>query len=178
MKMLRVLAVSAMLLGAIRTAAAETACVLMDDRSSASGYENGGPFDLSHFKLTDGRLEIRDFLWQHWHSRTKGMAEVRVGTVDAGTVRVFYLIRPDSLGVWGIDVAMKRPLDKSCAAFHADSLVRLPIEKPDEDYLAQTMGFWPPDQLPKKRVDDQTTLMPKLYQVQLVKLGKPIGDVL
>ena len=157
---------------------AEPACALMDDRSSASGYESGGPFDLSHFKLTDGRLEIRDFLWQHWHSRIKGMAEIRVGTVDAGTVRVFYLIHPDSLGVWGIDVAIKRPRDKSCASFHADSLVRLPIEKPDEDYPSQTIGFWPPDQLPKKRVDDQTTVMPKLYQVQLVKFGKPIGDVL
>src|SRR5229473_180852 len=105
-------------------------CRYMKSRSGLSGYENGGPYILDHFRLTKGRTDLREFLWTHWHDLKKGVAEARVGTVDRGTVRVLYLIQSDSTGQWGIDVELDRPMDPPCVAFHADSLVRVPIAKP------------------------------------------------
>lgn len=106
-----------------------------------------------------------------------GVAEAKIGTIDAGTVTALYIVRPDQAGNWGIDVELDRPMQPPpCSTFHADSMVRLPIAKPDEDYPSQTMGFWPPDELPKKRVDDNADIGPKFYQIQLVNAGKPIGD--
>ncbi len=67
----------------------------MKSRSGLSGYENGGPYILDHFRLTKGRTDLREFLWTHWHDLKKGVAEARVGTVDRGTVRVLYLIQSD-----------------------------------------------------------------------------------
>ncbi len=131
---------------------------------------------LDHFKLTSGRTDLREFLWQHWHSRVKGIAEAHIGTIDAGTITALYIIRPDAQGIWGIDVEIDRPLQPPCTLFHADSLVRLPIAKPYEDYPSQTLGFWPDDKLPEKLVPDDDSMGPRFYQVQLVKKGKPIGD--
>jgi hypothetical protein len=151
-------------------------CVLIKNRRTLSSLETGGPFTLDHFKLTKGRMDLREFLWKHWRDRVTGMAEAKVGTIDAGTVTALYVVRPDENGNWGIDVELDRPLQPPCSAFRADSMVRLPIAKPDEDYPSQTLGFWPPDELPKKRVDDRDEIGPKFYQVQLVEAGKPAGD--
>src|SRR4029077_12078020 len=107
-------------------------CRYVKSRRDLSGYENGGPYILDHFRLTKGRTDLREFLWTHWHDHKKGVAEARVGTIDRGTVKVLYLIQPDAKGQWGIDVDLDRPMAPPCVAFHADSLVRVPIVKPDE----------------------------------------------
>ncbi len=85
------------------------ACRHMKTRHGLAGYERGGPYRLEHFRLTKGRTDLREFLWKHWHSKIKGIAEARVGTVNVGTVKVLYLIQPDEQGRWGIDVGMESP---------------------------------------------------------------------
>jgi len=155
---------------------AEKPSALIKNRSALSAYESGGPYSLEHFKLSKGRTDLREFLWRHWHGLVEGVAEARVGTIDAGTVTVLYIVRPDAKGKWGIDVVIDRPLQPPCSAFHADSLVRLPIAKPDEDYPSQTLGYWPDDVLPKQRVPEASDIGSKFYTVQLVEGGKPAGD--
>jgi hypothetical protein len=143
------------------------------------GYDSGGPFELDHFRLTKGRTDLREFLWRHWHKKTRGIAEAKVGTIDAGLVTAIYIVEPDSTGNLGIDVEIQRPIQPPpCDTFHADSLVRLPIQKPDEDYPSQTLGFWPPDKLPAKRLPDTVEKDAKYYQVQLALKGKPVGDTI
>jgi hypothetical protein len=151
-------------------------CRYMKSRSNLSGYENGGPYALEHFRLTKGRTDLRQFLWTHWHDHKKGAAEARVGTVDRGTVRVLYLIQPDIQGNWGIDVELDRPMDPPCVAFRADSLVRVPIAKPDEDYPSQTLGLWPPDKVPQSVLSDSEVKDAKLFRIILVRENKPISD--
>ncbi len=60
--------------------------------------------------------------------------------------------------------------------FHADSLVRVPVAKPDEDYPSQTIGLWPPDRIPQTRLADSEAKEAKLYRLILVKENKPISD--
>jgi hypothetical protein len=97
-------------------------------------------------------------------------------TVDAGTVKVLYVIQPDAQGHWHIDVELDRPADPACVAFRADSLARMPIAKPDEEYPFQTLGFWPPDKLPKELLSDSEVKDAKLYRVILVRGNKPASD--
>ena len=141
------------------------------------GYENGGPYHLDYFRLTKGRTDLREFLWTHWHDHKKGVAEARAETIDRGTVTVLYLIRPDERGRWGIDVALERPMDPPCQSFRADSLVRVPIAKPDEDYPSQTRDSWSPDnRLPHKVLSDSEVKDAKLYRLILVREHKQISD--
>ena len=161
-------------------ASAEDPCPYLKSRSGLAGYETGGPYKLEHFQLTKGRTDLRDFLWKHWHSHVKGVAEARIGTVDAGTVTALYVVQPDSQGQWGIDVELGRPLQPPrCSAFHADSLVRFPIRKPNEDYPSQTLGPYLPDgKLPKAQVPDSEAMDPKYYKLILVENGKGAGDTI
>lgn len=152
------------------------ACRYIKSRKGLSGYESGGPYTLDHFRLTTGRTELREFLWKHWHEHKKGVAEAKVGTVDRGTVKVLYLVQPDAQGLWGIDVELDRPMDPPCVTFHADSLVRVPIANPKEDYPSQTIGLWPPDEIPPKRLADSDVVDSKLYRVVLVRKGKPVSS--
>src|SRR5436190_5473507 len=120
---------------------ADDSCQYTKPRNGLSGYEASGPYKLEHFHLTKDRTDLREFLWTHWHNHIKGVAEAKVGTVDAGIVTVLLVIQPDGKGQWGIDVELGRPVQPPpCSAFHADSLVRVPIRKPDEDYPSQTLG--------------------------------------
>lgn len=157
-------------------AQSQSTCRYMKSRSGLSEYDKGGPYSLDHFRLTKGRTDLREFLWAHWHEHKKGVAENRAGTVDRGTVKVLYIVQPDAKGHWGIDVELDRPMDPPCVAFHADSLVRVPIAKPDEDYPSQTLGLWPPDKIPQKRLADSEVKDAKLYRLILVKENKPISD--
>jgi hypothetical protein len=160
-------------------ASAQAPCHYLKSRSDLVGYETGGPYKLEHFQLTKGRTDLRDFLWQHWHRHIKAIAEARVGTVDVGVVTVLYIVQPNSQGLWGIDVEigrhLKPPLD--CSTFHADSLVRLPIHRPDEDYPSQTLGPYLPDgSLPKNLLAESDGRGPKYYKVILLVNGKSAGD--
>jgi hypothetical protein len=128
-------------------------CRYIKSHSGLSGYENGGPYALDHFRLTTGRTDLREFLWKHWHDHIKGVAEAKVGTVDRGTVTELYIIQPDAQGRWGIDVELDRPMDPPCVTFHADSIVRLPILDPKDD-ISQTIGLRPSGEIPKKRLAD------------------------
>ena len=56
------------------------------------------PYSLAVFILTKGRTDLREFLWQHWHGHSKGIAEASVGTVDAGRVTALYVVQPDAQG--------------------------------------------------------------------------------
>jgi hypothetical protein len=142
---------------------ADDSCPYLRSRRGLAGYESGGPYKLEHFHLTKGRTDLRDFLWKHWHNRTRGVAEAKVGTVDAGIVTALYVVQPDSQGKWGIDVELGRPLQPPpCSAFRADSLVRFPIRKPDEDYPSQTFGPYLPDgALPTTLLPDSEDKAPK-----------------
>jgi hypothetical protein len=103
---------------------------------------------------------------------------VRAGTVDRGTVKVLYLIQPDAQGRWGIDVEMDRPMDPPCVTFHVDSLIRVPIQNPNEDYPSQTLGLWPPGKLPSKRLADSDVADAKSYGVVFVLNNKTVGDAI
>jgi len=161
-------------------AAAQEPCRYLKSRNALALYETGGPYKLEHFQLTKGRTELRAFLWKHWHDHIKGVAEARVGTVDAGTITALYVVQPDSRGDWGIDVELGRPLQPPpCSAFHVDLLVRYPIRKPDEDYPSQTLGPYLPDgKLPQTRLADSEAKDSKYYKLILVKNGKAIGDTI
>ena len=152
------------------------ACRYIKSRNGLSGYESGGPYALDHFRLTKGRTDLREFLWEHWHEHKKGVAEAKVGTVDRGTVKVLYLVQPDAQGLWVIDVELDRPMDPPCVAFRADSLVRVPIANPKEDYPSQTLGLWPPDKIPPKRLADSDVVDSKLYRVILIRDNKPVSS--
>jgi hypothetical protein len=153
-------------------------CRHMKSRDGLAGHERGGLYRLEHFRLTKGRTDLREFLWKHWHGKIKGIAEASVGTVDRGTVQVLYLIQPDAQGHWGIDVEMDRPMDPPCVAFHTDSLVRVPIQNPNEGYPSQTIGLWPPGELPPKRLADSDVVDAKLYRVVLGLNNKTVGDAI
>ncbi len=159
---------------------ADDSCRYLKSRSGLAGYDKGGPYNLAHFQLTKGRTDLREFLWNHWHNHIKGVAEARVGTVDAGTVTALYVVQPDSQGQWGIDVELGRPLQAPpCSAFHADSLFRFPIRKPAEDYPSQTLGPYLPDgTLPKTHLADSEVKDPKYYKLILVENGKAVGDTI
>jgi len=157
-------------------AATQQGCRYIHSRSSLAGYESGGPYRLDHFSLTRGRTDLREFLWMHWHAHKKGVAEARVGTVDRGTVKVLYLVQPDVQGYWGIDVELDRSMDPPCVSFRADSLVRLPIQNPEEEYPSQTIGLWPPDKIPSKRLADSEVVDPKLYRLVLIRNNKPVSS--
>ena len=151
----------------------DDSCRYMKSRDGLSGFESGGPYALEHFRLTKGRTDLREFLWNHWHGHVKGIAEARVETVDRGTAKVLYLIQPDAQGHWGIDVELDRPIDPPCITFHADSIVRLPIRARGEGDPSQTVGLWPPDKIPSKRLPDSKVKDSKSYQVILVRNNKP-----
>jgi hypothetical protein len=157
---------------------ADDGCRYIKSRTSLRGYEVGGPYLLDHFRLTKGRTSLREFLWKHWHDHKKGFAEAKVGTLDRGVVTVLYLVQPDTKGNWGIDAELDRPLDPPCVTFHADGLVRLPVANPEEDYPSQTIGLWPPDKVPSKRLGDSDVTESKLYRVVLVRNNKPMGDAI
>src|SRR5258708_26334905 len=144
-------------------------CLHMKSRHGLVGYEKGGRCSLEHFRLTKGRTDPREFLWKHWHSKIKGMAEASVGRVDRGTVQVLYMIQPDAQGHWVIDVEMDRPMDPPCVAFHTDSLVRVPIQNPNEDYPSQTIGLEPSEELSSTRLVDSDVVDAKLYRTGLVQ---------
>jgi hypothetical protein len=155
-------------------------CRYLKSRSGLGGYERGGPYKLEHFHLTNGRTDLRDFLWNHWHNHIKGVAVARVGTIDAGTVTVLYVLRPDSQGRWGIDVEIGRPRQPPpCSAFHVDGLVRFPVRKPDEDYPSQTLGpYLPHGMLPQTRLADSDVKDAKYWKLILVENGKSVGDTI
>jgi hypothetical protein len=113
-------------------------CKYVKAGSPLAGFKTAGPFTLDHFRLTKGRIALRQFLWQDWHNRKKGAVPAKVATVDRGIVSVVYVVKPNSEGNWGIEVALDRPMDPPCTTFRADSLARLPIAKPNEDYPSQT----------------------------------------
>lgn len=91
-------------------------------------------------------------------------------------MKVLYIVQLDAKAQWGIDVEIDRPMDPPCVAFHADSLVRVSVGKPDEDYPSQTLDRWPPDKIPQTRLADSEVKDPKLYRVILVKENKPVTD--
>ena len=149
-------------------------------RNGLAGYEKGGPYKLEHFQLTKGRTDLREFLWTHWRNHIKGVAQAKLGTVDAGTVTVLYVVQPDSQGQWGIDLELGRPLQPPpCSAFHVDSLVRFPIPEPDEDYPSQTLGpYLSHGKLPETRLADSEVKNSKYWKLILVKTGKGFGDTI
>ena len=165
----------------VLTATAEEPCRYLNSRNALAGYETGGPYKLEHFTLTKGRTDLRDFLWRHWHNHIKGVAEAKIGTVDAGTVTALYMIQPDAKGVWAIDVELGRPVQPPPrSAFHADSLVRVPIRKPEEDYPSQTLcPYWPDRTVPTKfRMHDDEVKDAKYFTVILMADEKAIGDTI
>jgi hypothetical protein len=176
MKPLAFLAALAGALMLVPASRADDPCRFIHSHSDLLGYESGGPYTLDHFRLTKGRTDLREFLWKHWHNHIKGVAEAKAATVDRGIVDVLYLIQPDAQGQWGIDVELDRPMDPPCVTFHADSIIRLPVPNPNLDYPDQTMGFWPPDKIPKERLADSDVRDAKLYRVVLVLGNKPMGD--
>ena len=160
----------------IHTKQGDHPCRYMHSSMGLHGYERGGPYALDHFRLTTGRTDLREFLWQHWHGHKKGVAEARVETVDGGTVRVLYVVQPGEEGRWDIDVELDRPMDPPCVAFLADSLVRVPIANPEEDYPSQTLGLWSPDEIPSKRLPDSEVVNSKMYKLLLVRNNKPASN--
>jgi len=87
-----------------------------------------------------------------------------------------YLVHPDAKGLWGIDVELDRPMDPPCVTFHADSLARVPIANPNEDYPSQTIGIWPPDKMPPKRLQDSDVVDSKSHKIVLVRNNKPASS--
>lgn len=165
--------------GWLALAAQSQTCRYLKSSTSLAGYERGGSFSLDHARLTKGRTDLREFLWSHWHGHKKGVAEADTATIDRGTVKVLYVIHPDASGHWGIDVELDRPMDQPCVSFHVDSLARITIVRPEEDYPSQTIaGYWPPGRIPSKRLAESVITDAKFYRVVLVRGNKAIGDVI
>ena len=161
------------------SAKGDSPCRYLTSHKRPAGYESGGPFILEHFHLTKGRLELREFIWKHWHDHIKGFAEAKAGTVDRGVVTVLYLIEPDAQGRWSIDVELDRPMDPPCVAFSADALIRVPIRNPNEEYPSQTLDLWLPEgRLPKERLPETSVVEPRLYRLLLVRDNKPLSDAI
>jgi hypothetical protein len=158
----------------------DDACRYIRSRSSLSGYETGGPYTLDDLNLTKGRSDLREFLWKHWHDHKKGVAEAQFPTIDAGISKVLYLVQPDAQGNWGIDVGRSDRPFPPCVTSRADSLVRLPIDDPMENYPSrkQTVGDWPRDEIPKKRLADSEVKDSKLYRVVLTRDNKRVDDAI
>jgi hypothetical protein len=156
---------------------ADDACHYMNKRSALTGYDTGGPYKLDHFKMTNDRQDVREFLWNHWHGHKKGIAEARVGTIDSRTVTTLYVVQPDAMGQWRIDIELYRPIQSPpCSAFRADAVVRVPIRKPDDDN-SQTLLYIPDGVLPSKaRLPDSTTMGKKYYKIVLMANDKALGD--
>jgi hypothetical protein len=178
MKPLALLIAAVGVLTLVPVSKGDEVCRYIKSRNSLSGYESGGPYTLDHFRLTTGRTGLREFLWTHWHEHRKGVAEAKIGTVDRGIVTVLYLVQPDAKGLWGIDVEIDRPMDPPCMVFHADSLARIPIAKPDEDYPSQTLGVPASARIPQVRLADSEVKDAKLYRLALVKDSKQVGDAI
>ena len=151
-------------------------CRYMESGKDLSGYERGGPFYLDHFRLTKGRTDLREFLWTHWHQHIRGIAEASAQTIDRGVGKSLYVIHPNGQGRWGIDVEVDRPLDPPCFSFHADSIVRVPIRNPNEDYPSQTLGLWPPGKKLRNRLADSAVADSKLYGVVLVRENEALTN--
>ena len=154
------LVIATLLLFLALFANADDACHYMKERNALSDYDTGGPYKLEHFKMTKDRRDLRSFLWSHWHGHTKGIAEAH------------------AKGSWGIDVEIHRPVQPPpCSVFHADSLVRIPIGKPDEDYPAQTLGpYFPDRRIPaKSRLEDSDARDAKYFWIVLVANEETIG---
>ena len=65
------------------------------------------------------------------------------------------------------------------SAFHADSLIRYPILKPNEDYPSQTLGpYFPDGNLPKTRLPDSAVKDSKYWKLILVRGEKRAGDTI
>jgi hypothetical protein len=177
MKVFKLFAASLLLLAVVSWAEADDSCHYMKSRSGLVGYDIGGPYNLDHFKLTKGRTDLRTFLWSHWHDHVKGIAEAKVGTIDAGVVTALYVVQPDAKGNWGIDVELYRPVQPPpCSAFHVDSLARFPVRKPEEGYPSQTLGpYLPGGKLPETLLADSEVKDAKYYKVILVADGKAIS---
>jgi hypothetical protein len=157
---------------------ADDSCHYSKSRSELPGYESGGPYKLEHFKMTKGRRDLREFLWNHWHGHTKGIAEARVETIDAGTVTALYVVQSDAKGQWGVDVEVHRPVQPPlCSTFHADSVVRITIGKPDEDYPTQTLGpYFTDGKIPEKaRLADSEVRDAKYFWIVLVTNDKAVS---
>ena len=177
MKTLSLFAASLMAFALVSSAEADDSCHYMKSRNVLVGYDSGGPFKLGHFHLTKGRTDLREFLWQHWHGHSKGIAEARVGTIDAGTVTALYVVQPDAQGHWGIDVELYRPIQPPpCSAFHADAMVRVPIRRPDDDN-SQTLLYIPDGVVPPEaRLPDSAARGAKYYKIVLMTNDKALGD--
>jgi hypothetical protein len=93
-------------------------------------------------------------------------------------VKVLYVVQPDAQGRWGIEVEFDRPTDPPCSSFHADSLVRVRIANPDQDYPSQTLGIWPEVDIRANRLADSDVVNPKLYRVVLLRNGKIAPDAI
>jgi hypothetical protein len=159
--------------------AMQALCHTADERFQLEGYESGGIFTLQHFSHTEGRARLRSFLWEHWHGRQRGYAKAEVGTVDAGTVKMLYIIHPDEQGQWGIDVRVQRQIQQPhCSTFHANSLVRVSVRKGAPDYPAQTLSLWLPNGLPKTILKDDLVVNPNSYRVILEANNRAIGDTI
>jgi len=152
---------------------ADQGCRYFKSRGGLSGFEDGGIYILDHSRLTRGRADLREFLWQHWSGHRKGIAEARIRTAGRGTVRALYVVQSDPQGRWGINVEIDRPMEPPCTGFFADALVRVPIANPGDDYL-QTAGLWPLDKLPPNLLADSGVVDSKLYRLMLVRNSKPL----
>jgi hypothetical protein len=177
MKIAHSVIATVMVLSLTIVANADDACHYMKERSALSGYDTGGPYKLDHFKMSNDRRDLREFLWSHWHGRRRGIAEARVGTIDAGTVTALYVVHPDANGQWGIDVELHRPIQPPpCSVFRADAIARVPIRKPDDDN-SQTLLYIPDGVVPSKaRLPDSMTVGGKYYKIVLMANDKALGD--
>src|SRR3954466_1137833 len=92
-----------------------------EDLLTLKGYDAGGTFTLAHFRHTTGRAGLRSFLWEHWKGKHRGYATAEAGTVDAGVVKLLYIVQPNKNGQWGVDVKLERQVQPRCSRFHATS---------------------------------------------------------
>lgn len=170
-----VVAVSLLALTAVVAAASDDSCPYFKSRSSLSGYETGGPYTLAHPKMTKDRMDLREFLWNHWHGRVKGVAEA----ADGETFTALYVIQPDSKGNWGVDVEINRPqTGLPCRAFHVESLARIPIPKPEDD-PSQTLTLnLPFGRIPETHLADSEVKDAKYYRLVFVANERMIGDTI
>jgi hypothetical protein len=148
-------------------------CPYLNAGGRLPGYDTGGPYKPDYFKMDRDRTNLREFLWTHWKGHTKGIARVRVSTVDEGAITELYVVQPDTKGRWGIDVERDNPYSWNlqakpyppCWDWHVDSLVRISIGNPRQ---ASDPDF-PDGKIPEKmRLADSDVREAKDYLVVLL----------
>lgn len=105
-------------IGSMRTGTLATAFIFLgilqahSKTRDLSQYEAIGPFNLLWTRASHELGTIREFLWEHWNEKRRGVVRVREQWVE-GISDTTYFVEPDKRGRWAI-VESSGGTERSC----------------------------------------------------------------